>query len=92
MTLGEKEMLQKKGKVLLDTGIQARPAAQFVQIASKFRSEILLEYKGKQVNVKSIMGVMSLAVPNGEEVIITVNGDDEAEAMNEVINFIGEEI
>ncbi|WP_088041436.1 HPr family phosphocarrier protein [Bacillus sp. EAC] len=85
-------MLEKKGRVLLETGIQARPAAQFVQVATRFRSEVLLEYKGKQVNVKSIMGVMSLAVPYGEEVLITVTGDDEVEAMKEVLNFIGEEI
>jgi phosphotransferase system HPr (HPr) family protein len=85
-------LLEKRGKVLLETGIQARPAAQFVQIATRFRSEVLLAYKGKQVNVKSIMGVMSLAVPFGEEVVITVTGDDEVEAMQEVLKFIGEEI
>jgi phosphotransferase system HPr (HPr) family protein len=85
-------MVEKKGRVLLETGIQARPAAQFVQVATKFRSEVLLAYKGKQVNVKSIMGVMSLAVPYGEEVTITITGDDEVEAMKEVLNFIGEEI
>ncbi|MEH7350015.1 HPr family phosphocarrier protein [Gottfriedia acidiceleris] len=85
-------MIEKKGRVLLETGIQARPAAQFVQVATRFRSEVLLAYKGKQVNVKSIMGVMSLAVPHGEEIVITVTGDDEVEAMAAVMDFIGEEI
>ncbi|WP_088012338.1 HPr family phosphocarrier protein [Gottfriedia acidiceleris] len=85
-------MIEKKGRVLLETGIQARPAAQFVQVATRFRSEVLLAYKGKQVNVKSIMGVMSLAVPYGEEIVITVTGDDEVEAMEAVMDFIGEEI
>ncbi|WP_088069759.1 HPr family phosphocarrier protein [Gottfriedia luciferensis] len=85
-------MVEKKGRVLLETGIQARPAAQFVQVATRFRSEVLLEYKGRQVNVKSIMGVMSLAVPYGEEITITVTGDDEVEAMEAMLDFIGEEI
>lgn len=53
-------MAQKQFKVIADTGIHARPATLLVQTASKFDSEIQLEYNGKQVNLKSIMGVMSL--------------------------------
>jgi len=77
--------------VKLATGIQARPAAQFVQIATRFGSEVLLEYKGREVNAKSIMGIMSLAVPSGEEVTITTSGSDEEEAMEQILQFISSE-
>lgn len=67
--------------VTADTGIHARPATLLVQTASKFQSDIELIYKEKAVNLKSIMGVMSLGVGKGADVTITVSGDDEEEAM-----------
>lgn len=53
-------MAEKQFKVTADTGIHARPATLLVQTASKFDSDIQLQYKDKKVNLKSIMGVMSL--------------------------------
>ncbi|MGO2084097.1 phosphocarrier protein HPr [Vagococcus sp.] len=67
--------------VIADTGIHARPATLLVQTASKFSSDINLEYKGKSVNLKSIMGVMSLGVGQGADVAITAEGADAAEAI-----------
>ncbi|MDK7187562.1 phosphocarrier protein HPr [Facklamia hominis] len=67
--------------VTSETGIHARPATLLVQAASKFSSDITLEYKGKSVNLKSIMGVMSLGVGQGSEVTIITEGADEEEAM-----------
>ena len=64
-----------------EVGIHARPATLLVQTASKFNSDINLEYKGKSVNLKSIMGVMSLGVGQGSDVTITAEGTDEAEAI-----------
>ncbi len=58
-------MAEKQFKVTAETGIHARPATILVQAASKFDSEIHLEYKEKKVNLKSIMGVMSLGVGQG---------------------------
>ena len=55
-------MASKDFHVVAETGIHARPATLLVQTASKFASDITLEYKGKSVNLKSIMGVMSLGV------------------------------
>ena len=55
-------MLQRGYKVIDETGIHARPATLLVQAASKFQSTIELEYNGRKVNLKSIMGVMSLGV------------------------------
>ncbi|GGI66020.1 MULTISPECIES: phosphocarrier protein HPr [Enterococcus] len=74
-------MEKKDFNVIAETGIHARPATLLVQTASKFNSDINLEYKGKSVNLKSIMGVMSLGVGQGSDVTISIEGTDEAEAM-----------
>ncbi|KAF0358878.1 phosphocarrier protein HPr [Pediococcus acidilactici] len=67
--------------VIAETGIHARPATLLVQAASKFNSDIQLAYKDKSVNLKSIMGVMSLGVGQGADVTISADGDDEADAI-----------
>lgn len=74
-------MEKKDFNITAETGIHARPATLLVQAASKFGSDINLEYKGKSVNLKSIMGVMSLGVGQGSDVTISIEGTDEAEAM-----------
>ena len=74
-------MEKKDFNVIAETGIHARPATLLVQTASKFNSDINLEYKGKSVNLESIMGVMSLGVGQGSDVTITAEGTDEAEAI-----------
>ncbi|MCC3357665.1 phosphocarrier protein HPr [Bacillus sp. REN16] len=74
-------MAEKTFKITSDSGIHARPATVLVQAASKYNSEIQLEYNGKSVNLKSIMGVMSLGIGQGAEVKITAQGSDEAEAI-----------
>jgi phosphocarrier protein len=74
-------MAEKQFKVIAETGIHARPATLLVQTASKFDSEINLEYKGKKVNLKSIMGVMSLGVGQGAEIKITTEGSDAEDAL-----------
>ncbi len=74
-------MERKDFHVVADTGIHARPATLLVQTASKFSSDINLEYKGKSVNLKSIMGVMSLGVGQGADVTISAEGADEVEAI-----------
>ena len=70
--------------VVADTGIHERPATLLVQTASKFNSDVNLEYKGKSVNLKSIMGVMSLGVGQGADVTISAEGADEADAINAI--------
>lgn len=74
-------MVQKDFHITADTGIHARPATMLVQTAGKYSSDITLEYNGKSVNLKSIMGVMSLGVGQGAEVTITADGEDAEEAM-----------
>ena len=84
-------MEKKDFNVIAETGIHARPATLLVQTASKFNSDINLEYKGKSVNLKSIMGVMSLGVGQGSDVTITAEGTDEAEAIAAIAETIQKE-
>lgn len=74
-------MKEKQFTVIADTGIHARPATLLVQTASRYSSDIQLEYKEKKVNLKSIMGVMSLGIGKGAEITISTDGSDEDEAM-----------
>ena len=84
-------MEKREFHVVADTGIHARPATLLVQSASKFNSDINLEYKGKSVNLKSIMGVMSLCVGQGSDVVITAEGADEADAINAIADTMKKE-
>ena len=74
-------MVKQDFNIIASTGIHARPATMLVQTAGKYSSDITLEYNGKSVNLKSIMGVMSLGVGQGSDVTITAEGTDEAEAI-----------
>ncbi len=76
-------MEQREFHVTAETGIHARPATILVQTASKFAADTNLVYNGKSVNLKSIMGVMSLGVGQGADVTITSEGADEAEAIKQ---------
>ncbi|WP_062048135.1 phosphocarrier protein HPr [Bacillus sp. JCM 19034] len=83
-------MAEKTFKITAETGIHARPATQLVNKAGQFSSDLTLEYKGKSVNLKSIMGVMSLGVGQGAEVTIKAEGSDEAEALQAIEEVIKE--
>jgi len=84
-------MVEKQVVVKLKTGLQARPAALFVQEANRFSSEVFLEKDGKKVNAKSIMGLMSLAVSSGTEVNLIVNGSDEEAAILALEKYVQNE-
>ncbi|WP_338751431.1 HPr family phosphocarrier protein [Bacillus sp. FJAT-52991] len=84
-------MVEKTTEVQLKMGLQARPAALFVQEANRFSSEIYLEKDGKKVNAKSIMGIMSLAINRGCSVTISADGHDEQNAVAELIVFVEQE-
>ena len=77
--------------IIAETGIHARPATLLVQAASKFGSDVNLEYNGKSVNLKSIMGVMSLGVGQGADVTITADGDDAADAVAAIADTMKKE-
>lgn len=73
--------MKKSVTVGLEAGLEARPIALLVQNANQFASSIYLVIDEKRINAKSIMGVMSLALMNGTEVVIDAEGPDEAEAI-----------
>ncbi|WP_350344198.1 HPr family phosphocarrier protein [Proteinivorax tanatarense] len=81
-------MIEKKGRVNLKTGLHARPAALFVQQASKFVSDIKLVKDDSEVNAKSIMGIMAMALSQGSEVSILANGPDEKEAVDVLVKLL----
>ena len=80
-------MVTKKVKIQLENGL-ARPVAMLVQVASKFDSRIYLLSDGKKVNAKSIMGMMSLGLDNGEELEIMADGKDEKAAADALEQFL----
>lgn len=84
-------MEKREYHITAETGIHARPATMLVQSASKYNSEIMLEYKEKSVNLKSIMGVMSLGVGQGADVTITADGPDEMEAIEGIAETLKKE-
>ena len=69
-------------------GLHARPAADLVRLTGRFRSDIKLTKDDITVDAKSIMGVLMLAAESGSELLVTVEGKDEAEAMEAVATFL----
>ncbi len=67
-----------------EVGLHARPAAQFVRIAERYKSNVRLCKDGIWVNGKSVLGILTLAAEHGSEIILEVNGVDEAQAFLEL--------
>lgn len=81
-------MVTKKITIKIPTGLEARPVALLVQVASRYESSIFVECEDKKVNAKSIMGMMSLGIAAGEEVTVTANGKDEEEAIENIEKYL----
>ena len=75
-------------EIKLQNGLEARPVAMLVQVASKFESRIYLESTGKKVNAKRIMGMMSLGLDNGDQVMVTAEGTDEEAAVDAIEKYL----
>ena len=73
--------MKKSVVVKMQQDFEARPIANLVQVANRYESKIYLEHGDSRVNAKSIMGMMSLALLNGEEILVDAEGADEAEAV-----------
>lgn len=69
-------------------GLRASKAAMFVQVAGGFTSQIFVEKGNKKINAKSIMGVLSLGVKQGEKIYIFANGKDEQDAVSAIEKLI----
>jgi phosphocarrier protein HPr len=81
-------MLHQEVEIINKLGMHARAAAKFVTLAQTFASEIKVNKNGKQVNGKSIMGIMMLAAAKGSKIEISVDGEDEESAMQQLITLI----
>jgi phosphocarrier protein len=77
-------MIERELPVANRLGLHARATAKLVQLLSGYRCEATLSARGRQVNAKSIMGVMLLAAGHGSTVVLRVEGEDEAEAAEAV--------
>lgn len=69
-------------------GLHARAAAQLVQTSNRFRSDVLVEKEGLEVNGKSIMGILMLAAPQGSRIQVTIKGEDQKDAMSAIGRLI----
>ena len=81
-------MISKEMTVKLSGGMEARPVAMLVQVASQYDSSVYLETGDKRVNAKSIMGMMSLGLDLGEKVNVVVDGVDENDALTGIENYL----
>ncbi|MFD1851203.1 phosphocarrier protein HPr [Oceanobacillus bengalensis] len=78
--------------ITAESGVHARPATLLVNKAGQFQSDVNINYKGKNVNLKSIMGVMSLGIPKGGEIEISTEGNDEDEALEALAGVVKEHL
>ena len=81
-------MIRKSITIGISNGLEARPIAMLVQVASQYTSNIYLESEARKVNAKSIMGMMSLGLDNGENVTVSVDGADEEEALKSIEEYL----
>lgn len=81
-------MLKKTVTIGLASGLEARPVAMLVQIASQYESMIYVENQNARVNAKSIMGMMTLGMGVGEEITVSTDGADESAAMDEIEKYL----
>ena len=75
-------------EIQLENGLEARPIALLVQVASQYESSIYIESEGKRVNAKSIMGMMTLVLSAGDRIVVSADGKDEEEALSGVEAYL----
>lgn len=86
MPVLEKEIVVKNSQ-----GLHARPAAMFVQIVSRYDSNVTIIKDGEEVNGKSIMGILTLGVQQGTVIKLIVNGEDAQEVLDELEQLLSKE-
>ncbi len=84
-------MTKKDTVIRLENGLEARPIALLVQVASQYESSVYLEYGDKRVNAKSIMGMMTLVLVAGDTVTVTADGSDEEMAVDAIVTYLSGE-
>ncbi|MCI6044425.1 HPr family phosphocarrier protein [bacterium] len=81
-------MIKKPITIQISNGLEARPVAMLVQVASQYESRIQVESGDKRVNAKSIMGMMTLGLNVGESVVISAEGSDEEDAIAGIEKYL----
>ena len=84
-------MIKKPITIQIPSGLEARPVALLVQVASQFESDIYVESEQRRVNAKSIMGMMTLGLTSGEDIMVSdieANGEDEQEAIENIEKYL----
>ncbi len=80
--------MEKQIVVKSTVGLHASLAAKIVHAASKYSVDINLHYHNKTIDVKSILGLMSLAIPSGENVVIEADGDQAPQAIADIASIL----
>jgi len=83
-------MIEKEFTIVNRLGLHARAAAQLVQTAGRFSADVLVRKEDLEVNGKSIMGILMLAAPKGSMISVSVNGEDETEALKALEELIND--
>ena len=84
-------MIKKETVIRLENGLEARPIALLVQVASQYESSVYIEYGDKRVNAKSIMGMMTLVLVAGDKVTVAADGSDEETAADAIVTYLSGE-
>lgn len=82
-------MVEAKIVITNETGLHARPAANLVNEAAKYSCDLRIRKGSKEVNLKSMLGLLSLGAGKGDEVTLIADGQDEKEALAKLVEFIG---
>ncbi len=81
-------LIEREARIVNPLGMHARPAAEFVKTASRFKSSVFVSKDGLSVNGKSIMGVMMLAAERGSSMLIKADGEDAELAMDALLTLV----
>ncbi|MEL7654829.1 MAG: HPr family phosphocarrier protein [Bacillota bacterium] len=81
-------MQSKEIMIKNKTGLHARPAAEFVKEAAKFKSAVSIEFKEKKINAKSIIHVLSAGIAAGSTILLSTEGEDEQQALEVLSDVI----
>lgn len=82
-------MKKQEVMIRLEKEDSVSPIALLVQLASRFKSDVFVDIADKHINAKSIMGMMSIGLPECEKITVTAEGEDEEEAIAKMVEFIG---
>ena len=84
-------MITKKIEIKIPSGLDPSTIALFIQTASQYESRVYVEVENKRVNAKSIMGMMTLGLPAGEEITVIADGADEEKAIEHINKYLSNE-